>query len=96
MINSIEKKIVELSMVMDLNSNFFHYIKDANSTHFIQKIIVCFDEKYITNIFNEVATNIVAFGNHACGLCVVKKWIYFLKKYIFMYCQLAQMFDEQT
>ena len=48
---------------------------------------MCFDEKYLGTIFVEVANNIVAFGNNACGLCVVKSnfLIFFIIKVNYFY-----------
>jgi len=51
-VDSFEKDVYQLSM-----SN--------NGTHFVQKAIVCFDNKFLHNICETILNNFVDFANNA-------------------------------
>lgn len=44
-----------------------------NGTHFVQKAIICFDNKYLYKICDTILSNFVDFANNAQGLCVLKQ-----------------------
>lgn len=58
--NSLKNRIVEIS-------------KNNNGTHFVQKVILCFDISYLDFVYTPVIDNIVELGNDCHGLCVLKQ-----------------------
>jgi len=48
---------------------------DAFGSHVVEKIITCFDENYISFVYDKIISNFMLLANNNNGLCVVKKII---------------------
>ena len=66
-INAIKDHIEELSL-------------DPYSSHVIEKILSCFEEEYISFIYDYISQNFLKLAYNANGICLVKKIITFTHK----------------
>jgi hypothetical protein len=58
-----------------MHSKNKNLIQDAQGTHVIEKIILCFDENIAIEIFNYVLENFIVLANNVNSLSIVKKVI---------------------
>ena len=66
-INSLKDSIKELSF-------------DAFGTHVLEKLLACFEEEYVTFIYNYIVDNFLELANNSNGICIVKKLLSFTHK----------------
>ena len=67
----------EKAIVADsFNGKILDMCLDPQGTHVIEKIITCFEEKYIEDYYNIIIDNIITLADNVNGLCVCKKIIY--------------------
>jgi pumilio RNA-binding family len=60
LIESVKPNVMELSV-------------DPQGTHVVEKVLMCFDEESILDIYNLIMDNFVSLANNSNGLCVVKR-----------------------
>ena len=70
-INALKDSIKELSF-------------DAFGTHVLEKLLACFEEEYVTFIYNYIVDNFLELANNSNGICIVKKLLSFTHKKICM------------
>ena len=66
-INALKDNIKELSF-------------DAFGTHVLEKLLACFEEEYVTFIYNYIVDNFLELANNSNGICIVKKLLSFTHK----------------
>ena len=66
-INALKDSIKELSF-------------DAFGTHVLEKLLACFEEEYVTFIYNYIVDNFLELANNSNGICIVKKLLSFTHK----------------
>jgi len=71
-INSEEEKVI---VADSLNGKILEMCLDPQGTHVIEKIITCFEEKYIEDYYNIIIDNMITLADNVNGLCVCKKII---------------------
>ena len=53
---------------------------DAFGTHVLEKLLACFEEEYVTFIYNYIVDNFLELANNSNGICIVKKLLSFTHK----------------
>ena len=81
-INAIKDHIEELSF-------------DPYSSHVIEKILSCFEEEYISFIYDYISQNFLKLAYNANGICLVKKIITFTHK-IKIHEQIKNIVEENS
>ena len=66
-INALKDNIKELSL-------------DPFGTHVLEKLLACFEEEYVTFIYNYIVDNFLELANNCNGICIVKKLLSFTHK----------------
>ena len=66
-INALKDSIKELSL-------------DPFGTHALEKLLACFEEEYVTFIYNYIVDNFLELANNSNGICIVKKLLSFTHK----------------
>ena len=66
-INALKDSVKELSF-------------DAFGTHVLEKLLACFEEEYVTFIYNYIVDNFLELANNSNGICIVKKLLSFTHK----------------
>ena len=66
-INALKDSIKELSF-------------DAFGTHVLEKLLACFEEEYVTFIYNYIVDNFLELANNSNGICIIKKLLSFTHK----------------
>ena len=66
-INALKDNIKELSL-------------DPFGTHVLEKLLACFEEEYVTFIYNYIVDNFLELANNSNGICIVKKLLSFTHK----------------
>lgn len=61
-------------IIHQINKNLMKLALDIYGTHVIEKIIICFEQEYLKEIFNFITENFIFLANHVNGLCLVKKF----------------------
>lgn len=69
--SKVEKNIIISGIKNDISKLAF----DSYGTHVLEKIISCFEEEYISFIFDFGIENFNQLSNHQNGICVIKKML---------------------
>ena len=59
-------------MVLVIQDSFKNIINDKLGVHIVERLIICFDEGLITNLYELVLENFIEYANDATTLCVVR------------------------
>jgi hypothetical protein len=70
--NTQERQLM-VSIIQDSIKNI---INDKLGVHIVERLIICFDESLITNLYELVLDNFIEYANDATTLCVVKIYIF--------------------
>ncbi len=89
--SKLEKEII----VDTIKNNIPELSTNPYSCHVIEKILSCFEEKYITFIYDYISENLLFLSYNSSGICLVKKIVSFTHKIKF-HEQIKQIVEENS
>ena len=89
--SKLEKEII----VDTIKNNIPELSTNPYSCHVIEKILSCFEEKYITFIYDYISENFLFLSYNSSGICLVKKIVSFTHKIKF-HEQIKQIVEENS
>lgn len=74
-IDQLETKEEKLIIAESFQGKILEMCLDSQGTHVIEKILSCFEEEIINDVYNIIIDNILTLADNVNGLCVCKKII---------------------
>ncbi|CEM39495.1 unnamed protein product [Vitrella brassicaformis CCMP3155] len=65
----------EVMLIDTLRDHLVELASDCNGTHVVQRMLICFTEQGVDEVFHQIRNNITEVAQSPYGLCVVKKCI---------------------
>ena len=94
-IEHIGSKIEKNIIVKAIKDHIEELSLDPYSSHVIEKILSCFEEEYISFIYDYISQNFLKLAYNANGICLVKKIITFTHK-IKIHEQIKNIVEENS
>ena len=87
---------LEKDIIVDIIKNHIPELStNPYSCHVIEKILSCFEEKYITFIYDYISENLLFLSYNSSGICLVKKIVSFTHKIKF-HEQIKKIVEENS
>jgi hypothetical protein len=74
-IDQLKSQEEKIMVAQSLHAKILDMCLDPQGTHVIEKIITCFEEKYLEDYYNVIIDNMITLADNVNGLCVCKKII---------------------
>ena len=94
-IEHIGSKLEKDIIVDSIKNNIPELSINPYSCHVIEKILSCFEEKYITFIYDYISENLLFLSYNSSGICLVKKIVSFTHKIKF-HEQIKKIVEENS
>ena len=94
-IEHIGSKLEKDIIVDSIKNNIPELSINPYSCHVVEKILSCFEEKYITFIYNYISENFLFLSYNSSGICLVKKIVSFTHKIKF-HEQIKKIVEENS